>query len=84
MSGLTAFHQQLDPSPLAGDDERYVDWQRDFDADDVKARLISSILNTPANVGSQRLLTGPRGAGKSSELLRARASPVASVAGRRS
>ena len=39
-------------------------------------------MNTPANVGSQRLLTGPRGAGKSSELLRARARLSGGIGGR--
>jgi hypothetical protein len=70
VADLAALFQQLDPRPLPGDDDRYVDWQREFDADDVKTRLVASVLNTPANLGSQRLLTGPRGAGKSSELLR--------------
>ena len=69
---LTPLFRQLDPAPIEGDDPRYVDWQHEFGADDVKTRLISSIWNAPSQTGSIRLLAGPAGAGKSSELRRVR------------
>jgi hypothetical protein len=68
---LALLYQQLDPAePLKGDDPRYVDWQDELDADDVKTRLVSSVRNSNPSLGSQRLLTGPRGSGKSTELYR--------------
>lgn len=64
-------YQEFDPvRPLEAEEaDRYVDWQKDLDLDDVKRRLARSVaLSGP--VPTTRLLTGHRGVGKSTELKR--------------
>ncbi len=70
MDILPALYQQFDPGkPLDAGDARYVDWQDELDADDLKTTVVNGILNSPEG-GSIRLVTGLRGTGKTSELRR--------------
>jgi hypothetical protein len=74
MKAIADLYQQFDPMrPLtaAGQADRalYVDWQHQLGGDDVKLRLARGI----ARSGGQaviHLFTGPRGAGKTTELYR--------------
>lgn len=76
MPGLiTALYRELDPlRPLNADEvDLYVDWQSRLDPDqaDIKSRLTREFLRqaTPERT-IVRLLTGHRGSGKTTELLR--------------
>lgn len=68
---LEALYQQFDPAvALGANDQRYVDWQDELDADDLKARLARAIVLSPSMSGSIHLVSGLRGTGKTSELAR--------------
>lgn len=84
MDPLTALSAQFDPlRPLEADEtDLYVDWQDQLDtADDVKVRLANSIARRPGPV--TRLLTGHRGAGKTTELNRVRQRLEDGIGGRK-
>jgi hypothetical protein len=75
-TALADLHQQLDHTrALRADDESdialYVDWQHELGASDVKLRLARSIARRDSQASSH-LFTGPRGAGKTTELSRVR------------
>lgn len=65
------FYQQLDATePLpAKDEDRYVDWQKLVRADDMKSNLARG-LALSGRVPACRMVTGHRGVGKTTELLR--------------
>jgi len=70
---ITALYQKLDPcQPLPADDTQlYVDWQHElFASDDIKLQLARGFARSGAGVAVTRLFTGPRGAGKTTELKR--------------
>ncbi|MDQ3672271.1 MAG: hypothetical protein M3364_07525, partial [Actinomycetota bacterium] len=75
MSGIEELFRELDPRrPLGADEDAlYVDWQKKLDpgAVDVRSRLARSFLqNASPERPITRLLTGHRGSGKTTELLR--------------
>src|SRR4051794_16582459 len=73
MNEIARLYQAFDPlrplTLLPAEDNLYVDWQKQISPDDIKKRLSNSILNA-GSIPVQRLLTGHRGTGKTTELLR--------------
>lgn len=66
---LDELYAQCDPAqPMPAGDPRYVDWHPTVGADDIKHDLANALRR--ARVPEFRLLTGHRGSGKTSELLR--------------
>ncbi len=76
MPDIADLYRQFDPMrPLtasgAADRTLYVDWQRELGGDDVKLRLARGIARSGGHAVTH-LFTGPRGAGKTTELYRVR------------
>ncbi len=87
MIDIAALYRQIDPlRPLEADeDDLYVDWQqRLLPGDDVKSRLVGSLIRSASSgYPVTRLLTGHRGSGKTTELNRVRRALQSGAAGRK-
>ena len=50
---MPALYQQFDPGkPLDADDDRYVDWQDELDADDLKTTVVTAFSTAPKAAAS--------------------------------
>jgi hypothetical protein len=71
MTAITNIFQQFDPvRPLKAEEhELYVDWQVGIGSDDIKSRLVNTVVNA-GRVPVAQLFTGHPGTGKTTEIQR--------------